>query len=60
MGHTIKQAKYIHGNAKLNEDEVAEIRQRYIRGKITMRQLGDDYDVSESLICQVVNRKIYL
>jgi len=60
MGYPIKHAKYIHGNAKLSEDEVAEIRQRYIKGKIRMRDLADDYQVSEALICQVINRKIYL
>lgn len=60
MGYPIKEAKYKHGNAKLNEAEVSEIRQRYIRGKITMRELADDYDVSEGLICQIINRKIYL
>jgi len=60
MGYPIKKAKYTHGNSKLDENEVAEIRQRYIRGKITMRELADDYQVSEALICQVINRKIYL
>ena len=60
MGYPIKHARYIHGNAKLNENEVAEIRQRYIKGKIRMRDLADEYQVSESLICQVINRKIYL
>ena len=60
MGYPIKHAKYIHGNSKLSEDEVAEIRQRYIKGKIRMRDLADDYQVSEALICQVINRKIYL
>jgi hypothetical protein len=60
MGYCIKEEKFRHGNSKLNEDEVAEIRQRYIKGKIRMRDLADDYDVSEGLICQIINRKIYL
>ena len=60
MGYPIKHAKYIHGNAKLNENEVAEIRQKYIKGKIRMLDLADEYQVSEALICQVINRKIYL
>ena len=60
MGYPFRKAKYIHGNAKLSEDEVAEIRQKYIKGKIRMLDLADEYQVSEALICQVINRKIYL
>jgi hypothetical protein len=60
MGYQLKEIKYNHGNSKLNEQEVSEIRQRYIKGKIRMRDLADEYDVSGGLICQIINRKIYL
>lgn len=43
-----------NGNARLTEHEVAEIRARYAAGDVFMRQLGDEYGVSQGTIQHVV------
>lgn len=48
-----------HGNAKLTDVKVMQIRTMYASGDITQEQLANKFGVSESLIGQVVNRKIW-
>ena len=43
--------------AKLTNAEVLEIRKRYAEGGCTQAVLANEYGVSESLICYVINRK---
>jgi hypothetical protein len=48
-----------HGIAKLTEEQVLEIRRRYADGGVTQRLLCDEYGVTQSLISQIVLRKIW-
>ncbi len=43
--------------SKLTEVEVLEIRAKYSKGKITQKQLAQEYDVNHSLISKIINRK---
>jgi len=45
-----------NGYAKLNENQVLEIRNRYDAGGITQQKLADEYGVSVSLIGRIINR----
>jgi len=40
-------------NAKLNEEKVAEMRQRYAAGGVTQRELGEMYGVSQSTVAYI-------
>ena len=46
-------------NSKLTEKIVLEIRADWATGKYTQQHLAEKYDVSRSLIGQIVNRKIW-
>ena len=46
-------------NSKLTEQQVLEIRADWATGKYTQKQLAEKYDVSISLISQIVNRKTW-
>lgn len=46
-----------HPFAKLTEDNVRAIRQRYASGGITQQALADEYGVGNSVICTIVKRK---
>jgi hypothetical protein len=46
-----------NGCHKLTEKEVLEIRERYANGRITMKQLANDYNVNVSAISRIINRK---
>lgn len=41
-------------NVKLSDDEVQEIKNRYASGGISQQALADEYNVTQSLISQVV------
>lgn len=43
--------------AKLTEDDVREIRQRYKEGNITMRELAEEFGVADNTISNIINRK---
>jgi hypothetical protein len=47
-----------HGQAKLNNDAVREIRAAYAHGA-TQRQLAEAYDVTQPLIGYIVRREIW-
>src|SRR6267378_606690 len=47
-------------NAKLTDARVRDIRQRFAAGGITTKTLANDYEVDQSLISLVVNRKIWM
>lgn len=49
------QAGEDHSQAKLNWEQVREIRARYSAGCLTMMELGAAYGVSDSTICKIVN-----
>ena len=44
-----------HGNHKLTQNQVDEIRAIYLKGDITQKQLGEIYGVSRSCIKNIVN-----
>lgn len=46
-----------HGNAKLTEAEVLEIRRRYIPYIVSQRTLAEEFGVVHSQISDIVNRK---
>jgi len=46
-----------HGQVKLTDTKVLEIRARYATGQITQRGLASQYDVALSLISRIINRK---
>jgi hypothetical protein len=48
-----------HGNAKLSEEDVAAIRERYATGCVTQKQLGREYNVNQSTISSVVNHHLW-
>lgn len=45
--------------AKLTNIQAQQIRERYAKGNVTMRQLGGDYGVCSQTICNIVNYKEY-
>ncbi len=47
----------IHGNSKLNEASVKEIREKYAKGDTSYQKLGDEYGVDRHTIKLVVKRK---
>jgi len=60
-GRAAKGEKVAHhgsanGNAKLNEDQVKEIRERYDAGGVTLTVLGNEYGVGKSMVGYIVNR----
>ena len=46
-----------HWNHKLTEQEILEIRQKYIPYKYTQQQLADEYGVSNQQISDIINNK---
>jgi hypothetical protein len=46
-----------HHAAKLTDEQVETIRQRYAQGGISQQRLADEFGVSNSHICYLVNRK---
>jgi predicted XRE-type DNA-binding protein len=46
--------------SKLTESDVLEIRQRYANGRLTQRELAEEYGVDPSRISHVVNNKGWL
>lgn len=48
-----------HGQHKLTEAQVREIRSRYVPRVVTLKMLAAEYDVCESEISQLVRRKIW-
>ena len=48
--HTNRKFGVANHNSKLSEEQVSEIRKRYVPGQIRQRDLADDYGVSQRLI----------
>lgn len=48
-----------HGHAKLTEQEVITIRERYSIGGISQKQLAAEFNVSQTLIGRIVRRVIW-
>lgn len=46
-----------HPRSKLNESQVREIRRLYSTGKYTCKTLGNQFEVSSSLISYIINHK---
>jgi len=53
----LKQKGEKHGMAKLSEDQVLEIRKLYATGDYYQKDLAKIFDVDNSLISYIVNRK---
>ncbi len=47
------------GRAKLTDDKVRDIRQRYARGGISMQQLGEMYGVTNQSIFAIIHRRTW-
>ena len=55
-----RQAKGIsHGRHKLTENEVLEIKRLYSTGKYTQQELSDNFNMSRSHICNIINNKFW-
>ena len=57
-----KREKYYHigetnGACKLTAEKVLEIREKYAKGGVSQRQLGEEYELCQQHICQIINRK---
>lgn len=48
-----------NGQAKLNVDQVAEIRRRYAVGGVTQLALAREFGVSDGTICNIIQGKRY-
>jgi hypothetical protein len=48
-----------HGRAKLTEEEVKEIRQRYDSGSVLQKELADEFGVARGYISDIVNRETW-
>jgi hypothetical protein len=58
--HTPRQHGEEQRDAKLTDEAVREIRQRYIPKVVTLRMLAEEYGVDISIIWEVVHRKAWL
>jgi hypothetical protein len=54
-----KNSGETNGRHKLTRKQVDEIRSRYIPRILTQRQLAREYGVDQSLVCDIVNNKIW-
>ena len=48
-----------HGQSKLTSDQVHQIRSSYAAGGVTQRQLSEVFGVDQTLISQIINKKIW-
>jgi hypothetical protein len=48
-----------HGNSKLTDTQVREIREKYANGFINKYQLALEYGVSDTTIRDIINRKLW-
>ena len=47
------------GSSKLTEDQVLEIRSRYVPRLVGLQTLADEYGVSQRLILSIIQRRIW-
>lgn len=59
VGNIPTKSQIKHTNAKLTEQQVREIRERYAAEKISYAKLGEEYGISSSSIYQIIKRKTY-
>lgn len=66
LGYTYKNVGNIptpgqirHTNAKLTENQVKEIKEKYQKGKISFAKLGKEYGVSGTTISRIIKNQIY-
>jgi hypothetical protein len=45
-----------NGNSKLTQEQVAEIRRRYVRGKISQQSLAAEFQVNQTMIGFIIRR----
>ncbi len=48
-----------HHKAKLSEQNVLDIRKKYIKGIYGYQKLGNEYGVSKIAIAHIINRKLW-
>lgn len=48
-----------NGNAKLTEQKVRQIRERYVQGDVTQTQLAQEFGVSSPLVSMIINRRVW-
>lgn len=55
------RARYLRGeehpNIKLNWEDVSKIKQLYSEGEFSMRELGETFHVSTTMICKIINNQ---
>jgi len=47
------------GSSKLTEEQVREIRKKYIPYKYTIKKLSKEYFISQAVICEIINNKYW-
>ena len=48
-----------HSRAKLTAAEVREIRERYAKGGVTHRELGEEYGIARQTVTDLINQKTF-
>lgn len=48
-----------HGSSKLTQQQVNEIRERYAVGNISQKELGEEYGVKQTTICDIIRFKLW-
>lgn len=59
VGNIPTKEQVRHTNAKLTDIQVKEIRNSYKKGKISYRELGEKYNLSETSIARIIKRITY-
>ena len=59
VGNIPTKAQIRNTNAKLTEQQVKEIRNSYVKGKTSYRELGEKFGLSETAVMNIIKRKTY-
>lgn len=54
-GNHFKASGELNGEAKLNDDDVLEIRAKYLKGGCSQRSLAEEYEMSQSSIWRAIH-----
>ena len=58
-GRQAKQKGIEHGNAKLTDEKVREIRKEYAAGGILQRELAEKYEISQRTVSAIITKKLW-
>lgn len=59
VGNIPTKAQIRNTNAKLTEQQVKEIRNSYVKGKTSYRELGERFGLCETAVMNIIKRKTY-